>query len=222
MKRWFVCARYATGFFVLLTLSSMSLYLGGTYLNRYSDGHLLFQNFLSDLGMPRSWAGEANSWGAFLFVAAEVILALSLISFFVGVLQLCRSVPSARRWSLLAAIVVTAVSLVLAAAAFTPANRFLEVHVEMVVIASYGATLAAISLVVAIALDRRFPRPSVSAAIFVAIVVGSYAAVIEWGPTVNTIYGLTFQVTAQKITFAVLLAGMAYLSFVAESVSRSP
>ena len=122
----------------------------------------------------------------------------------------------------LAAIAGIVASLVLVAVAFTPANRFLTLHVEMVVIAFCGATLAAIFLVLGLARDRRFPRPSFAAAVLVALMVGSYTAVIKWGPAINIIYGLIFQVTAQKITFAVLLAGIAYLSFVAEGVSRSP
>ena len=219
VSRSFVCARYATGAFALLTLLSMSLYPGGTYLNPDSGRHLFLQNFLSDLGMPRSWGGEVNPWGALLFVSAEVILAIGLIAFFVGVLQLLGSVPNARRWARLATIVGVSASLVLVAAAFTPANRFLLVHVEMVVFASYGATLAAVFLVFALSADPRFPRSSLIAAALVAVVVASYAAVIEWGPTVDSVYGLTFQVTAQKITFAVLLAGIACLSFVAERLS---
>ena len=51
------------------------------------------------------------------------------------------------------------------------------------------------------------------------MVVGSYTAVIEWGPRVDSLYGLTFQVAAQKITFVVLLMGIAYLSFVAQRLS---
>jgi hypothetical protein len=166
--------------------------------------------------MPRSWGGEVNPWGALLFVSAEVVLAIGLISFFVGILQLFSSVPNARRWGRLATIVGISVSLVLVAAAFTPANRFLSVHVEMVVFASYGATLAAVFLVLAVSADHRFPRSSVMAAVLVAVVVGGYAAVMEWGPTIDSVYGLTFQVTAQKITFAVLLTGIACFSFVAE------
>jgi len=88
VKGCFAYARYATGAFALLTLASMFRYPGGTYLNRDSDRYLFLQNFLSELGMPRSWGGEINPWGALLFVAAEVVLAIGFVSFFVGVLQL--------------------------------------------------------------------------------------------------------------------------------------
>lgn len=71
VNRPFVCARYATGAFALLTLASMSLYPGGTYLSRASDRYLFLHNFLSDLGMPRAWGGEVNPWGALIFVSAE-------------------------------------------------------------------------------------------------------------------------------------------------------
>ena len=155
------------------------------------------------------------------FISAEVILAGGVISFFVGVRQVFSAAPNARRWVGLATAIGIATSLLLVGAALTPANRFLSVHLEMVTIASWGASLAAVLCVFAVVRDRRFPRSSLVAAILVAGVLGGYAGVIQWGPMVDSLYGLMFQVTAQKITFAVLLAGIAYLSVVGERLSTA-
>lgn len=220
VRRPFACARYAIAGFVVLTLASMSLYPGGTYRDRDSVGYLFFSNFLSDLGMPRSWGGHANPWGALLFVSGEVLLAIGVVAFFVGVVRLSSSVRSARIWGRLAALAGITVALALVAAGFTPANRFLSLHVEAALIAFRGAAVAAAFLAVATAQDRRFPRLTMAVAVVIAVVLAGYAAVIQWGPRINNGYGLRFQATAQKIMFVVSTAGIAYLSLVAERLSN--
>ena len=48
--------------------------------------------------------------------------------------------------------------------------------------------------------------------IAMAIVLGGYAAAIQWGPRVVNDAGLVFQATAQKIAFVCSMAGLFYLS----------
>jgi len=222
LQRPFAYARYAIAGFVLLTLASMSLYPGGTYRDRDSVGYLFFSNFLSDLGMPRSWGGHANPWGALLFVSGEVLLAIGLVAFFVGIVRLSSAVRPARIWGRLAGLVGIIVALALVAAGFTPANRVLSLHMEAALIAFRGAAVATAFLAVATAQDRRFPRRSMAVAMVIAVVLAGYAAVIEWGPRISNGDGLRFQVTAQKIMVVVAMAGIAYLSSVAERLSQEP
>jgi hypothetical protein len=212
----FACARYTFVGFVLLTLASITLYPGGTYRDRDSVGYLFFSNFLSDLGMPRSWGGHANPWGALLFVSAEVLLAIGVIAFFVGVVRLSSSVRPAKIWGRLAALAGITVALALVAAGLTPANRFPSLHVAAALTAFRGAAVAAAFLVLATAQDRRFPRVAVAVAVLIAVVLAGYVAVVEWGPRINNSDGLRFQATAQKIMCVVFIAGVAYLSLVAE------
>ena len=82
--RLFAYARISVLAFVFLTFGSMTLYPGGTYVNRQSRGYDFLRNFLSDLGMPLSWGDQANPVGAFLFVSGEVCLATGLLAFFVA------------------------------------------------------------------------------------------------------------------------------------------
>ena len=218
VKRAFACARYAVVGFALLTLASMLLYPGGTYRDRNSLGYQFFGNFLSDLGMPQSWGGQNNPWGALVFVSAELLLATSVIAFSVGLARLT-SHGSSRFWARLAVVIGMTISIAVVAVAFTPANRFLSFHVEAVVIAVRGATVGGSVLAVAIARDRRFPRISVVAATLIAVVLGGYASVLEWGPPLSSDYGLRFQVTAQKVMFVVSLSSIVYLSVVGERIA---
>lgn len=219
-RRLFACARYAIAGFVLLTIASMFLYPGGTYRDRNSLGYLFFSNFLSDLGMPRSWGGHANPWGALLFVSGEVLLAIGVVAFFVGVARLSSSVRPAKIWGRLAGLTGIVVALALVAAGFTPANRVLSLHMEAALIAFRGAALAVAFVTVAIARDQRFSRRNLAVAVVMAVVLSAYAAVIEWGPRISNDDGLRFQATAQKIMVVISMAGLAYLSSVAERFSK--
>ena len=82
-----------------------------------------------------------------------------------------------------------------------------------------GSAAATAFLAVAIVLFRRFPRPARTVAVVIAVVLAAYAAFIQWGPPINSDDGLPLQATAQKIMFAVSLAGMAYLSLIGERVA---
>lgn len=219
MRRSFSCARYAIAGFVLLTVASMSIYPGGTYRDRETAGYLFFSNFLSDLGMPTSWGGDGNALGAVLFVSGEILLATGVVLFFLGIVRLSRSVPAARIWGHLATVAGIAVAVALLVAAFTPANRLLSLHIEAALIAFRGAAVAATFTAVAIAVDRRFPHSGVLVAVLVAVVTVAYAAVVQWGPRITSDYGLQFQATAQKIMVTVAIAGIAYLSLIAQHIA---
>jgi hypothetical protein len=130
--------------------------------------------------------GHANPWGALLFVSGEVLLAIGVVAFFVGVVRLSSSVRAARIWGRLAALAGITVALALVAAGFTPANRFLSFHVEAALIAFRGAAVAAAFLAVAIAQDRRFPRLTIAVAVVIAVVLAGYAGVIQWGGPEST------------------------------------
>ena len=208
----FAYARISVLAFVFLTFGSMTLYPGGTYVNRQSRGYDVLRNFLSDLGMPLSWGNQANPVGAFLFVSGEVCLATGLLAFFVAFVRLSATAPRARNWGRAAAVVGIVVALALIAAGLTPANRLLTLHVQAALIAFRGAFVATALLAAAIVVDRRFSATARVSAIAMAIVLGGYAAAIQWGPRVVNDVGLVFQATAQKIAFGCSMAGLFYLS----------
>ena len=103
-------------------MPSVPFYPGGTYRDRSAAGYRFFSNFLSDLGMPYSWSGAANPWGAFLFVSGEVLLAVGFVALFVGFARLSSATPRARAWSRAAAGAGVIVALALISAGATPAN----------------------------------------------------------------------------------------------------
>jgi hypothetical protein len=197
----------------------MVVYPGGTYRDRGSKGYLFFSNFLSDLGMPQSWANHPNPWGSILFVSGEVFFAAGLIAFSIAFIGLSASAAKARKWGRAAALVGLIVALAFIAAGLTPANRVLSLHIQAALLAFRGAFVMAALLALALAADRRFPRRAVAVAIALAVALAGYIGTIEWGPRISSDFGLTFQATAQKVVFVFAVPAFVYLSGVAERVS---
>lgn len=80
-----------------------------------------------------------------------------------------------------------------------------------------GSALFAIATVP----DRRFRRTAAAAWILLTAVMAAYVGVIEWGPRPRTAYGLTFQVTAQKIVITALFAVIVLQSVEAERIAAA-
>jgi hypothetical membrane protein len=68
--------------FLCLCTLAMLWYPGGTLLQENTVGYSFSENFLSDLGRTVSWSGQPNGTAATLFNTAVVVLAVSLIPFF--------------------------------------------------------------------------------------------------------------------------------------------
>jgi hypothetical membrane protein len=68
--------------FLVLCALAMRSYPGGTMADRQTVGYAFSENFLSDLGMTKSWSGQPNPTASLLFNAAMVVLGLSIIPFF--------------------------------------------------------------------------------------------------------------------------------------------
>ncbi|MHC4402740.1 MAG: hypothetical protein ACYTG0_24010 [Planctomycetota bacterium] len=68
--------------FVGLSALATSFYPGGTPVDHGTAGYSFFENHLSDLGLRSSWSGESNTVSCWLFNGSVVVLAVSIVPFF--------------------------------------------------------------------------------------------------------------------------------------------
>lgn len=214
--------RWAILTFAMLTVMAMLLYPGGTFRDPSTQHYLFLRNFLSDLGMPTSWGGHANRLGALLFVSGEILFASALIAFSVALISLCSSSSGQRRWARAAAVAGVAAGVGFIGAALTPADRFLQLHVQSALLAFGGVFVAALFLSVILARDHKFSRSAAVVCIGMTLLLGGYMAVIEWGPRLDTEIGLFVQVAAQKAVFVAAVPSFYYLSSEAGRVAAEP
>lgn len=212
-------ARWSVGLGFAAALVAMVRYPGGTTLGGTTSRYSLSQNFLSDLGMTVAYNHQPNRLGAALFVIALMSLVVGLGSSLAGIARRLGSYPAARRWARSAAVCGLAACVAFAGVAVTPENRVMDMHIAFTmwgwrIVPVIAALLAVASLNVP-GLGKRVAMVWFVAAILLA----TYAALLDWGPRVVSVDGLVFQVVAQKVATVIVLAAVL---LVAREMDRAP
>ena len=191
-----------------LAVAAMGRYPGGTALDTTTIGYSLSHNFLSDLGMTIAYNHEPNRLGAALFVASLLLLVVGLGTV-VGVIARFLAVDAdSRRWAVLAIIALLAVCVAFAGVAVTPENQLMSLHVSFTKWAWRIAPAVALFLGVASRRNSRLRRRAAVAWFAAAVLLGAYATLLSWGPSVATADGLLLQVIAQKAATVVVMVAL--------------
>ncbi|BDE05215.1 hypothetical protein WPS_04910 [Vulcanimicrobium alpinum] len=205
--------------FFVLTIAAMLLYPGGSLVQRNGTGYAFFENFFSDLGQTHTHSGASNLPSLVLFTIALNALAIGLAIFFVGFTRLFTESGRAILLARIAAFagVISAVSF--AGVAFTPWNLYLRAHNEFVTWAFRSFLLAVVLMIVAIAIERGFPKRFAWVFAAFAVVLAAYVALLAFGPTLATPQGAKIQVTGQKIIAYTSVATIFVQAWMARALS---
>ncbi|MCL7454639.1 MAG: hypothetical protein M8467_16490 [Anaerolineae bacterium] len=205
-KRPFRFGLFAAAQLIVLTVTGMLLYPGGTVADPESPGYDFFRNFFSDLGRTVSPGGEPNTASALLFFVALTVAGLGLASYFVAALQFFWQGRLLRVLGFLGAVAGLASGLSFVGVALTPANLRLGAHGWFVGMAFRTFLAAVLFHLAAILLHRLYPK--VYAAVYgvFAALLAAYLWLLFEGPRPGTTAGVTIQATGQKIiVYAALL-----------------
>jgi hypothetical protein len=193
--------------FVLLSTLAMFVYAGGSYQDPAASGYHFFQNFLSDLGLAVAYSGESNLASRILFTASLTAAGGALASYFAAALKL---LTGRGLWLWLAAF-GSGAGLVSAAAfigiGLTPADLFLERHINLVLLAFVAFLAAALPYVPVMLRRRAYPRRYAGVFILFTALLGAYVWLILNGPPFETDRGRLIQIVGQKvIVYAAVLS----------------
>jgi hypothetical protein len=208
--------RWAAAVATVLTIVAGIRYPGGTFQDHSTRGYLFFENFLSDLGMTVAHNGEANRFGAILFIVGLLVLVVGLGGSLVGFVRLHSAAKESRTFARLAGLVGLVVCVCFAGVAFTPENRFLGLHIFFTRAAWRLFVLVPLFLFVASVRSDDVPPGIRSAWLFLTIMLAGYVWVLDFGPRVSAPGGLVTQATAQKIIAITAVLTFVYLSVAAE------
>ena len=211
-------SRWTVGLASALAIGAMLRYPGGTGLDRSSVGYSLSQNFLSDLGMTVAYDRQSNRLGAGLFVLSLLVAVVGSGHAIIAIARHLSRDRASRPWARAAAVFGVLACVACVGVAATPENRAMVSHVAFTLWAFRIVPIVAALLAIA-----SFHAPGVRARVTIvwvvlAVLMASYAALLNWGPSVSTADGLVFQVVAQKTATVVVVAG---LLFVAREFDRA-
>ena len=143
--RWLVAVCYVgTACFAVSYGIAIALYPGGTWFNRYAQGHSFWMNFLCDLMQTRALNGGDASVGSLLARMGTFAMLVALVSFYTQIARLESPVSLFGRIAHGAGWVACAFGCVVP---LVPSNLFRNAHVISVICAfvpSLVATIAAL------------------------------------------------------------------------------
>ena len=196
--------RYAAIQFLVLVPIAMAVYAGGSPWHPDAPGYGITDNFLSDLGMTRTWAGHTNTTSSILFGVALASVGLALIAFSWTWRQFAFEHGRARFAGAASTVLGTASGIAFTGIACTPFDRLLFWHNAFVL----GGFALLLGYVIALAVVMaRNGATGVQTAVnlaYVVLVLG-YVVLIFFGPRLDTETGHRTQVVGQK---AVALGSM--------------
>ena len=212
-QRPFPIVMWACGLFIGLTVLGMFFYPGGTWADPTTQGYRFFQNFFSDLGMWTTASGQANPVAATLFLFALTCAGLGLVLFFLTFPRFFAA-PGWLTWlSWLGAAIGVWSGISFIGIAFTPADIFLNAHVNFVYSAFLSLPVAIFIFAVAIWQHPTFPKRYTAVLLSFTVCLLGYIWLLFFGPSGVTPQGFDYQATGQKLIVYIAIGSMAYLAY---------
>lgn len=212
----------ASALFVVLTVAAMLAYPGGALYDHGSHGYLFFQNFFSDLGATKTYAGHSNTTSHVLFIIALVGVGVATIAFSTTWRVIADRRGAGRGFGGVAQAAAIVSGLGFIGVAITPWDRVLDAHNAFVKLA-FGVLLVFILCLLSLQLRNGWPTAFVAANVAYVIVLAVYVLILFVGPGLGTRSGLEFQVAAQKvIVYGSILNIAVQAAGIRREAARSP
>jgi|SRR5262245_7137241 len=214
--------RWTVGLALALGAGAMLRYPGGTTLDATTQGYSMSGNFLSDLGMTVAYNGQANLLGASLFVVSLLLLILGLGSGLIAIIRLHWNDRASRPWARAAAACGFLACAAFSGVAATPENRVMAIHISFTLWGWRLVPLVAGLMALAALQSSLFPRRIALGWSFSALLLGGYAAFLEWGPRVTSVDGLHAHVIVQKAATVLVALTVLYIAHETDYALRAP
>jgi hypothetical protein len=185
--------------FPLLTTAAMLFYPGGTRNDPTSQGYRFFEQFFSELGLTRSYAGEPQTASFILFTSALSLAGAALVVYFCLAPSLFWTRSSLKVISVLGSVFGILSGLSFIGVAFTPADIYLAPHALFVQLAFVTFFIAVLFYAAAIFLHPQFPNVYGWVCLSFSLLLGIYVWLLFFGPSTDMPSGLVIQVTGQKL-----------------------
>ena len=211
----------STSLFVVLTVIAMFFYPGGTWVNSNTQGYLFFENTFSDLRRWTTMSGASSPISATLFLFALTLAGCGLALFFIAFPQFFCETRSQQVLSISGSVLGVLCGLCFVGIAFSPADKFLPIHQQLVMYAFRLFALAVLLYVIVIFRHanylRRYGWELVG---FLALLI-VYILLIQFGPPpFESRQGLMIQVVGQKIIVYASIISITFQAWGAKCFSK--
>ncbi|SVA44333.1 uncharacterized protein METZ01_LOCUS97187 [marine metagenome] len=209
-----ISPRWCVGVFILLIILAMFLYPGGTYRDANTEGYILSQNFLSDLGRWSAWNGDQNFYSSFFFSFSFLMVGMVFSIYYWQLPSLFYNDQKVHLFSRIGSVAGILGGIFLVGVGLTPSDIVLGPH-------NFFATwFIRFFLVSALCYIVVFYRSTVTEAkyglgyVFFAFLIAVYIGIIEFGPSIKeSLSALKIQVISQKLICLTFILSVAFQTY---------
>ena len=198
-QNFYLYTAIGCGLFIVLTLIAMLIYPGGNHTDPTQVGYSFSHNFFSDLGLRTAPNGQSNLGSGVLFFVALTLAGLALALFSLRFRQFFLDTRRSQIISLIGALLGAGAGISFIGVAFTPADVYLEVHVQFVMWAFRLFPLAVMCFTLVLFNSAVYPRGYAYVFLVFFGLLIAYYWLLTSGPGYGTPQGMVIQVVGQKI-----------------------
>lgn len=184
-------------YFILIHIA-MFFYPGGTRLEPNVQGYSFFSNFISDLGLTRSYSGDPNTISYVLFTISMITSGISSILFYIAIIHFFKTKNQKRLINLTSLFgIIIGISII--GAGLTPWDIYAESHDRFAETSFITTVITTFFYILAIFDNETYPNRYAYVLIaYMLVSIIFIGLLITVGP-INTINELKLIVTMQKI-----------------------
>lgn len=197
-EKVFIFNIYSLFHYFIFIHIAMLFYPGGTRLNPNSQGYSFFNNFISDLGLIRSYSGQLNTISWLFFTISMIISGISLILFYIAIKHFFKT----KNQKIIINIgsffgIIIGISIIIIG--LTPWDKFAELHDRFAEISFITTVITTFFYILAIFMNETYPnRYGYILTIYMLVSVVFIVIMIIVG-SITTEYELMLIVTMQKV-----------------------
>lgn len=190
---------YGVILFLILNLTAMFVYPGGTYQNPELEVYKFTQNYFSDLGRTVTMDQTSNFFSSFIFNNSLMMIGILFGLFYFYLPKLFTENNTAHQLSRIASWIAISSGIAFAGVGLTPSDLYLDGHMFFVRWAFRSFLVVAVIFIIAIYKAPEWQNKYALIYIGFALVLLGYILIMDFGPNgKETMRGLIIQVVAQK------------------------
>lgn len=185
-------------YFALIHIA-MFFYSGGTRLDSNAQGYSFFSNFISDLGLTRSYSGRPNTVSWLLFTISMITSGLSFILFYIAIRIFFKT--KKQKWIInLASFFGIMIGISIIGVGLTPWDIYTEAHDIFAEISFITTVITLLFFILAIFMNENYPNRFAYILIAYMLVSIIYIVIMIIVGPITTKFELTLIVTMQKVS----------------------
>jgi hypothetical protein len=206
--------------FIILTISAMFFYPGGSYIDPSSSKYYFHLNYISDIGRTVAMNGIESQISPILFAIATTINGLCGIGYFYGTNSFFKSTPVDKKISKIVLSLTYVEAILFVSVGFIPCDVYPTGHLLVVTSAFFLLTIAMLLQTILIFRHKSYPKYYAVIFIVSLITIALYILLIYIYNNIYTLRELMIKVIAQKIAIYLLMVVMIIQSMGAISLEK--